>query len=227
MKTKILLVEDEATLAMIVEDMLCREGYTVVTARNGEEGLEAFAREKPHAVIADVMMPRMDGFEMVKRMRRTDYDTPVLFLTARSAIDDIVTGFELGGNDYLKKPFRMEELLVRLKALLRRGQKKPEETSIGRYTFSHSAQTLTLNGRQRELTYFESIILNVLATHRNEAVDARTLMMQVWQNDDPYNLNRLHGFIFKLRRYLSADASVSIVNIRGIGYKLIVKDGGQ
>ncbi len=220
MKGKILLVEDEATLSMIVADMLRREGYEVMQARDGVEGLPLFEAERPDAVIADVMMPRMDGFQMVKRLRKADDVVPVLFLTARGAIDDIVAGLELGANDYLKKPFSMQELLARLKALLRRRHQDQEELEIGSYRLRVAPQQLVRGTQARELTHFEVLILKELAMHKNEPVEASRLMKAVWQNDDPYNLNRLHGFIFKLRRYLAADPEVAIINLRGIGYKL-------
>ncbi len=220
MKGRILLVEDEATLSMIVADMLRREGYEVVEARNGFEGLRLFEAEKPDAVIADVMMPHIDGFQMVKQLRKTDDRIPVLFLTARGAIEDIVTGLELGANDYLKKPFSMQELLARLKALLRRHHQNQEELSIGSYRLRIAPQQLVRGNHIRELTHFEALLLKELAAHKNEPVEASRLMKVVWQNDDPYNLNRLHGFIFKLRRYLADDPEIAIINLRGIGYKL-------
>lgn len=175
---------------------------------------------QPHAIIADVMMPLMDGFEMVRRLRRTDSQTPVLFLTAKSAISDLVRGFELGANDYLKKPFSMEELLVRLKALIRRNNARPETLRIGKYEFNPALQTLKGCGQNITLTHFETLIWKELATHPNEVLEATQLMITLWQNDNPYYLNRLHGFIFKLRKYLKGDNDVTIMNIRGIGYKL-------
>lgn len=216
----ILLVEDEKTMSMIIADMLHKEGYNVITAYDGAEGLEMFRHYRPHAVIADIMMPNMDGYEMVNRLRRNDSQTPVLFLTAKSAISDLVKGFELGANDYLKKPFSMEELLVRLKALMRRNMTQPETLRIGKYEFNAAMQTLRRNGQTITLTHFETLILQELATHPNEVLEATKLMVTVWQNDNPYYLNRLHGFIFKLRKYLAGDPNVTIMNIRGIGYKL-------
>lgn len=223
MKHSILLVEDEATLAMIIADMLVREGYEVILAANGAEGLDVFMSGCPDAVIADVMMPRMDGFEMVRRIRAVNGEVPVIFLTAKSAIDDIVEGFELGANDYLKKPFRMEELLVRLKALLRHVSPTDGKLTIGSYTLNPATQMLSFGNKNRELTHIETVLLKLLAGNINHTVEARTMMMAIWQNDDPYNLNRLHGFIHKLRKYLAADPSVTIMNIRGIGYKLRIE----
>ena len=131
MSNKILLVEDDPTLSMIISDTLRRDGFEIMTAGNGEEGLKNFTRQGADLIVADVMMPRMDGFEMGRRIRQIDRRVPILFLTAKSGIDDIVEGFELGGNDYLKKPFKMLELIVRIKALLRRNMPDDGE-QIGR-----------------------------------------------------------------------------------------------
>ena len=217
---KILLVEDEKTMLKIVADMLRREGYDVVTASDGKTGIKIFKSEHPDLVIADVMMPGMDGFEMVRHIRKFHEDVPMIFLTARSAIDDIVEGFEIGANDYLRKPFRMEELLVRIMSLLRRTRRISETLQIGRYVFHPALQQLHIDGLTTELSHIDTVILKSLASRINETVEARDLMIAAWQNDNPYNVNRLHGFIYKLRKYLSKDPAISILNIRGIGYKL-------
>ncbi len=222
-KEKILLVEDDATLSFIVEDALTREGFEVVCAANGEKGIEMFRSENPDIVVADVMMPRMDGFEMVRRIRMTSPGIPVLFLTARTALDDVVRGFELGANDYLRKPFQILELVVRIKALLRRnslGGAEDSQLVIGDCALDFSSQRLTAGKDTVVLSHTEAVILDELFRHPNEVVEARTLMWRIWQNDDYNNLNRLHGFIYKLRKYLSGSRSLDILNVRGIGYKL-------
>lgn len=225
MKDRILLVEDDSTLAMIVSETLQRDGFEVEIAVNGEEGLHKFTRCGADLIVADVMMPRMDGFGMARLIRQIDRHVPILFLTAKSEIDDIVEGFELGCNDYLKKPFRMLELIVRIKALLRRD--RPDESEklvIGEYTLDLSTQRLEHpeNG-SIQLTVIEARILRELALNRGDTVDASVLMQLIWQRDDPYSRNSLHGFIHKLRRYLRHDSSISILNQRGIGYMLTVK----
>ena len=184
----VLLVEDEVTLAMIIKDTLEESGFTIHTAGDGEEGLHLFFELRPDVLVADVMMPKMDGFEMVRRIRQTDKQTPVLFLTARSAINDVVEGFELGANDYLKKPFGMQELIIRIKALMGKAfsfteQKPSSRFEIGSYLFDPVAQTLLRAGF--------------------------------------FNSRSLHVFITKLRHKLSQDEQIRIVNVRGIGYKLI------
>ena len=155
-KIHVLLVEDEKTLSMIIKDTLEEQGFLISTAFNGEEGLRMFFTEKPEVVVADVMMPRMDGFEMVRRIRQTDRTTPVLFLTARSGINDVVEGFQLGANDYLKKPFSMQELIIRIKALLHKAFVNKEQATlfeIGNYLFTAVSQQLTYAGISKERSH--------------------------------------------------------------------------
>jgi len=225
MSNRILLVEDDLTLTMIISETLQRNDFEIVTARDGEEGLGVFTRHGADLIVADVMMPRMDGFEMGRRIRQIDRNVPLLFLTARSEIDDIVEGFELGGNDYLKKPFKMLELIVRIKALLRRATPEENHTfAIGGYTLDLSTQTLTyLEKESTELSLIEAKLLKELIINAGHTVDASTMMQLIWQRDDPYSRNSLHGFIHKLRHYLRHDPSISILNQRGIGYMLAVK----
>lgn len=225
MSNRILLVEDDSTLAMIVSETLTRDGFEVSTAVNGEEGLNKFTRSGADLIVADVMMPRMDGFEMGRRIRQIDRHVPILFLTAKSEIDDIVEGFELGGNDYLKKPFKMLELIVRIKALLRRNMPDDgERLTIGQYTLDMPTQRIEhQQGNSVQLTIIEAKILRELAINRGNTVDAPLLMQLIWQRDDPYSRNSLHGFIHKLRHHLRHDSSISILNQRGIGYMLTVK----
>lgn len=222
-KDKVLLVEDDSTLSFIVQDALMREGFDVVCASNGEQGLKMFKESQPDIVVADVMMPKMDGFEMVRIIRLTSPSVPVLFLTARTALDDVVKGFGLGANDYIRKPFQILELVVRIKALLKRntkGMAEDSKLSIGDCSLDFASQRLTVESETMELTHTEAIIVNELFRHQNEVVEARTLMYRIWQNDDYNNLNRLHGFIYKIRRYLSKSTELELLNVRGIGYKL-------
>lgn len=222
-KDKILLVEDDSTLSFIVQDALTREGFDVICASNGESGLKMFKDTNPNIIVADVMMPRMDGFEMVRIIRLTSPAVPVLFLTARTALDDVVKGFELGANDYIRKPFQILELVVRIKALLKRNQQGVTEDSnliIGDCSLDFASQRLTIGSDTIELTHTEAVIIDELFRHPNEVVEAKTLMYRIWQNDDYNNLNRLHGFIYKLRKYLSKSTSLELLNVRGIGYKL-------
>lgn len=220
---KILLVEDETTLSMIIKDTLDDEGYDVICASNGIEGVENFIIHRPKIVIADVMMPEMDGFEMVKKIRQMDLYTPILFLTAKSSIEDLVFGFNLGANDYLKKPFKMLELVMRIKALTSRitsSQSGDSLFSIGEYMLNISSQTLCLKDKIEELSYLETEILKRLCVNNNNIVEIKDILNELWNDDSYYNRNSLHVFIYKLRKKLSNDSNIKIINIRGIGYKL-------
>ena len=226
-KIHVLLVEDERTLSMIIKDTLEVQDFLISTAYNGEEGLRMFHTEHPEIVVADVMMPRMDGFEMVRRIRQTDRTTPVLFLTARSGINDVVEGFELGANDYLKKPFSMQELIIRIKALLHKAFVNKEQTSIfeiGNYLFHAVSQQLTYAGISQELSHRESEILRRLCEHQNEVVSTQSILLELWGDDSFFNSRSLHVFITKLRHKLSKDERIRIVNVRGIGYKLVISE---
>ncbi|WP_297072608.1 response regulator transcription factor [uncultured Duncaniella sp.] len=228
MARKILLVEDEADLAMIVADTLRGQGYEVTVAVNGLDGLSKFQSEGADVVVADVMMPGLDGFGMARRIRRLSPSVPILFLTAKSSIDDVEDGFEAGGNDYLKKPFELRELIVRIKALLRvRSFATVEESDvvyeIGAYTFNATTQSLRFDGKELSLSHIEARLLSELAASMGHTVDASRLMIAIWQRDDLSNRNSLHGFIHKLRRLLRHDSAITIVNQRGFGYMLVVK----
>lgn len=225
----ILLAEDERTLAMIIQDTLDGQGFHVTVASDGEEALRLYAANKPDVIVADVMMPRLDGFELVRRIRKHDPLTPVIFLTARSAVNDVVHGFEMGANDYLKKPFGMQELIVRIKALLGRActvTPQPEEATrftIGQYLFDSVIQRLTHvpTGSRAELSYRESEILRRLCLHPSEVVTSQSLLLELWGDDSFFNNKSLHVFITKLRHRLGQDQRLRIVNVRGVGYKLI------
>lgn len=228
-KIKVLLVEDELTLSMIVKETLEEKGeFVVLTAGNGETGLQKYHNLHPDIIVADVMMPVMDGFEMVQQIRETDTQIPVLFLTARSAVDDVVEGFTIGGNDYLKKPFGMNELIIRIKALMNRAfQKTQIATSnhfqIGSYTFDPVTQSLLFAEEKTILSHRESELLKRLCVNRNHVLHTKTILLELWGDDDYFTTRSLHVFITKLRKKLVKDPAVCILNIRGIGYKLIVE----
>ena len=227
MSNKILFVEDEEDLTLIVADTLRGQGYNVITAFDGVQGLGKFKSEGADIVVADVMMPKMDGFTMAKEIRKLSPTVPLLFLTAKSTIDDVEQGFEIGANDYLKKPFELRELIVRIKALLRRyGDNRNEDIrfAIGAYTFNVTTQTLSFGDKETELSHFEAKILERLATNIGKTVDASELMIAVWQRDEQSNRNSLHGYIHKLRRTLRLDPTISIINQRGFGYMLVIRN---
>lgn len=230
-KISVLLVEDEQSLAMILRDTLNAQGFNISVAADGEEGLRLFTEHKPDVLVADVMMPKMDGFEMVRRLRQHDKHTPVLFLTARSATDDVVHGFDLGANDYLRKPFAIQELIVRLRNLAGMAVQDsldgkdetaaPHVETIGTYLFNPTTQMLTYQGRDAELSHRESEILRRLCANRNGVVETKGILIDLWGDDTFFNSRSLQVFITKLRHRLNKDEHVRIVNVRGIGYKLI------
>lgn len=216
-------------MSTIISETLEDEGYEVIAVTNGVDGLAAFRSDHPDIVIADVMMPRMDGFEMARHIRNTDPDVPLIFLTALSSISDIETGFDIGADDYLKKPFKMRELILRIRALLKRRntairEEIPEknEIPIGEYIFDTIGNKLTRGSNVIELSRIEAMILLFLINHKGMTVRSSELMEFVWQHDDYYNRNSLHGYIHKLRKHLHHDPNVSIINLRGIGYRLAI-----
>lgn len=224
---KVLLVEDELLLARIIKDSLESRGYEVVHAADGRQGLELFATQQPDILVLDVMMPQMDGFTLAAEIRRYDAAVPIIFLTARSQVEDVVKGFELGGNDYLRKPFSMEELIVRIRALLQRpapGDAPPAENGIfqiGAYTFDPIKQVLTHPREQIVLSHRESELLRHLCMHRNAVLERGVALRELWGDDSIFNARSMDVYITKIRRHLQHDSTVQIINVRGIGYKLI------
>lgn len=226
---KVLLIEDEWQLGQIVKDSLEMRGFEMLYAEDGKEGLRLFEEHRPDVVVLDIMMPQMDGFTVTAEIRRKDKTTPIIFLTAKSQTADVVKGFELGGNDYLKKPFSMDELIVRIKALLQRFNEQPagsreptaEVIQIGQYEFNYNKQTLTRNSVTEFLSHREAEILRRLSQNLNQVMERKTVLLDLWGDDSFFNARSMDVFITKLRRYLKDDPRVQIVNIRGVGYKLI------
>lgn len=223
-KIRVLLVEDEQTLADIVADTLNERDFAVTVAYNGIEGVRRFEECRPDVVVTDVMMPGMDGFSFVEWLRNRGAEVPVLFLSARSAAADVVRGFETGGNDYLRKPFAMSELVVRLQALAGRSRRASQGDGVfllGSFSFDAERQTLSGCGPVRELSTRESELLLLLCRHRGEIVPTRAILQTIWGNDTFFNARSLHVYITRLRRCLAADPSLHIVNVRGVGYRLL------
>jgi len=226
MKAKILFVEDERDLSLIVCDTLRQQGYDVVEAFDGIEGWTKYKTERADLIVADVMMPRLDGFAMAKEIRRISANVPIIFLTAKSTIDDMEEGFDIGANDYLKKPFELRELIIRIKALLRNTVNTKTDNvaySIGNYRFDSTRQFLIFNGKETPISNIEARILEKLAVNIGKTVDASEMMIAVWGRDEPSNRNSLHGYIHKLRRAFRHDTNISIINQRGFGYMLTIK----
>lgn len=222
-QTRILLAEDELALGTIVKESLETRGFDVLYAMDGEDAKQQYLNNKPELLVLDVMMPRKDGFSLVKEIRKMDDRIPIIFLTAKSRTEDVVEGFGYGANDYLKKPFSMEELIVRIKALLDRkpGKSASEDVQIGRYTFNFSKQLLTFDSSEIMLTHREAQLLNELYRHKNELTERTLILNTLWGNDDFFNARSMDVFITKLRKKLALDTEIQILNVRGFGYKLI------
>ena len=232
MTHKVLLVEDERTLSGIVRDALETMDFSVELAYDGSEGLRRYFENRPDILVVDVMMPKMSGFDMVKAIRQSDKETPILFLTAKTTVDDVVTGFNLGADDYLKKPFAIPELVVRMKNLLGRSvgraldqEKGQESYSIGEYQFTPESATL-LHKHTGESTLIprrEADILLLLCKGSGSIIPTQNILLSLWGDDDFFNARSLQVLITRLRRALSKDPRIRIVNIRGTGYKLIAE----
>lgn len=223
------MVEDELSLAMVVSDNLQSAGYRVTHARDGEEGLRTFFATEPDLVILDVMMPKADGYSVAKSIRETDRRTPILFLTAKVQTKDVITGFESGGNDYIRKPFSIEELLIRIKVMLNENRllekvkpKTIDTFQLGEYTFDSRKFELFFSGTKKRLTSRESDLLKLFCQNEGETVNKKTLLLKVWQDDSFINSRSLDVFVSRLRKYLKQDPRVQIINIRGVGYKLMI-----
>lgn len=216
-------------MGRILSDTLREVGYSVTLATDGLAGLEAFKEQRPDLVIADIMMPRLDGLSMVERLRELDHSVEILFLSARSGTEDVVEGFRRGGNDYLRKPFSLEELQARVAALLARHPQSTEtsgdDLNIGNYHLDYRRWTLTIHGTTRRLTAREAAILEQLAKHEGEVVASSELLMNIWGDDGYYALRSLNVFISRLRSYLAEDRSIEIQSVRGSGYRLLVDRG--
>lgn len=222
-KIKVLLAEDEASLGMIVTESLETRNFTVFLAKNGEEAFNIYQTEKPDILVLDVMMPKKDGFTLAKEIRENDKNTPIIFLTAKSQTSDVIEGFNHGGNDYLKKPFSMEELIVRIKSLLNRIEIKSnvDAIKIGEYSFNLTKQTLENSSEINQLTHREAQLLFYLFEKKNEVLARTFILNKLWGNDDFFTARSMDVFISKLRKKLKKDPNIQIINIRGFGYKLI------
>lgn len=222
--TTILLAEDEPALGMIIKESLETRNFKVLLCENGEKAFEVYKTQQPELLVLDVMMPKKDGFTLAKDIRAIDDTVPIIFLTAKSQTRDVVEGFTIGGNDYLKKPFSMEELIARINNLLHRSQiqKTSEIIQLGEYTFDFPKQTLQFKDELRiQLTHREAHLLFHLIKNKNQVLDRSLILNKLWGNDDFFNARSMDVFITKLRKKLSEDESIQILNVRGFGYKLI------
>ncbi|MGC4040038.1 MAG: response regulator transcription factor [Flavobacterium sp.] len=222
-KIKLLLAEDEISLAQIIKESLETRDFEVTVCPNGQDAFDYFVKERPDIVVLDVMMPKKDGFSVARDIRKLDKKIPVIFLTAKSQTQDVVDGFTLGGNDYIKKPFSMEELIVRIHALLGRipDERNSGLIAIGSYLFDPVKQRLVCADRTETLTHREASLLSLLIENKNEIIDRSVILKKIWGEDDFFSGRSMDVFITKLRKKLSHDPSVQIINIRSYGYKLI------
>lgn len=222
-KIKILIVEDEQMLAEILSDTLSDRNIDVHLAYDGLQALEAVRKDVFDVIVSDIMMPNLDGYSLARKLRAEGYNTPILFLTARSATEDVVKGFESGGNDFLKKPFAIDELIVRIKALAGRLQmQETTETvySIGNYEFMPATKILRINQHETILPARESEVLLRLCRDYGKTVNTSALLKELWGDDNYFNLRSLNVYITRLRNHFKEDSSVEIESIRGVGYRL-------
>lgn len=229
MKIKILLVEDDVNLGFVISDQLNIFGYDVILSTDGNEAFKQFNKQKFDLCILDIMMPKKDGFSLAQDIRKVDKDVPILFLSAKNLVEDKVKGFNVGGDDYLTKPFSSEELEVRIKALLKRTNPQIEEkeiqiADIGKYTFDIPNYLLKGPNFEKKLTKKEAHILQMLYKFTNKVISREMVLNAVWGKDDYFTGRSLDVFITKLRKHLSNDASISIENIHGIGFKLNIEE---
>lgn len=226
MGIKILYVEDELFLGKIVRESLQSRGYDVYMESDGGKVFELFCQLKPNVCVLDVMLPNRDGFEIAEQIRNVDKNVPILFITAKSQTEDLVKGFKLGGNDYIRKPFSMEELIVRIENTLRSGTEnvsiKKEIIRLGEYDFHTAKQILTGYETEKKLSYREAELLKVLYINRDKIIDRRYILNLLWGNDNFFNSRNLDVYITKLRSYLKNDPSVEILTIKGVGYRFVI-----
>jgi len=226
-KIKVLLVEDDPNLGSLLKEYLDAKGYSTVLAVNGKQGYDVFSKDKFGICILDVMMPIKDGFTLAKEIRAIDGNIPIVFLTAKSMKEDALEGFTIGADDYITKPFSMEELLMRIKAILRRTDNKSvkntdqEEFEIGKYKFDYKHQVLDLNGAQHKLTTKEAELLKLLCLHENDVLDRNFALKSIWNDDNYFNGRSMDVYIAKLRKYLKEDFAVELINVHGKGFKLL------
>jgi len=224
-KTKVLYVEDEVFLAKIVSETLQGRGYDVILESDGGKALDQFTKEQPDVCVLDIMLPNKDGFAIADEIRDKDTQVPIIFLSAKSQTNDVINGFKTGANDYIRKPFSIEELIVRIENVLKHknvAQEETEEAKIGEYTFNTKRQSLNHPDEQRKLSYRESELLKLLYENRDKIVERSEILTLLWGSDSFFNSRNLDVYITKLRGYLKHDPSIEIITIKGIGYRFVM-----
>jgi DNA-binding response OmpR family regulator len=223
-KTTILYVEDEIFLARIVAESLEERGFEVVMESDGAKALAKFTQTAPDVCVLDIMLPNKDGFAIADEIREKDANVPIIFLSAKSQTADVVNGFKVGANDYIRKPFSVEELIVRIENVLRTKESQPgvgEVITLGQYAFNPRRQTLQHDTEQRKLSYRENELLRLLVESRDKVVERSAILNLLWGSDSFFNSRNLDVYITKLRGYLKNDPTVQIITIKGIGYRFV------
>jgi DNA-binding response OmpR family regulator len=225
-KTKVFYVEDELFLGKIVKESLESRGFEVIMESDGGKATASFKKSSPDICVLDVMLPNKDGFTIADEIRDLNEDVPIIFLTAKTQTEDVVKGFSLGGNDYIRKPFSMEELIVRIQNALRNKSEAPQKintdsVTMGKYNFHLNRQLLSDGKEDRKLSYRESELLKLLYENREKIIDRKDILNLLWGNDNFFNSRNLDVYITKLRSYLKEDPSLEIITIKGIGYRFV------
>jgi DNA-binding response OmpR family regulator len=230
-KLRILLCEDDENLGMLLREYLNAKGYETDLCADGEAGYKAFTKSRYDICVLDVMMPKKDGFTLAKEIRELNVDVPIIFLTAKTMKEDVQEGFRIGADDYIPKPFSMEELTLRIEAILRRVRGKKNRVvsvyKLGKYTFETQKQILSFGDEQKKLTTKESELLTLLCVHANDILQREVALKTIWIDDNYFNARSMDVYITKLRKLLKDDPSVEIINIHGKGYKLIVPEPAE
>jgi len=227
--TKILVVEDDPNLGYILQEALELEGYRVTRCEDGEAGLASCQRHDFDLCLIDVMLPKKDGFSLAKDIRSFNSDIPIIFLTAKSLREDRIQGFKIGGDDYLTKPFSMEELILRIQAVLKRSQahqateNSQKKFTLGRFDFDYERSQLQFENQIQKLTHKESELLRLLCLHQNQILEREFALQHIWGADSFFTARSMDVYISKLRKYLSGDANLEIVNVFGKGYRLNIR----
>lgn len=224
-KVKVLYVEDEPFLGRIVKESLESRDFEVSMASDGKDVLDLFKATQPSICVLDIMLPTQDGYSLAQAIRKIDTGIPIIFVTAKTQTEDLLKGFEAGGNDYLRKPFSMEELIVRINNLLKLSKKEisnPESVMIGEFEFMPNRYELKRGDQTRKLSHREAMLLQVLSENKNNIVSRKDILMRVWGDDSIFNSRNLDVYITKLRDFLKDDSKVEIITIKGVGYHFMV-----
>ena len=226
-KIKVLYVEDELFLGKIVKESLESRGFDVVMESDGAKATALFKKTEPDICVLDVMLPNKDGFAIADEIRDINEEVPIIFLTAKTQTEDVVKGFSAGGNDYIRKPFSMEELIVRIQNVLKRKKEAPEKitgdsVTIGKLNFQINRQVLSDGKEDRKLSFRESELLKLLYENRDKVIDRKDILNLLWGNDSFFNSRNLDVYITKLRSYLKTDPALEIITIKGIGYRFVI-----